>query len=53
MENYSELLDLRNKIENTLNYQLSLSNLKLYHSNLCAVVLEKSECINHKFLEML
>ena len=53
MENYNELLTLRNKIENTLNYQLSLSNLKLYHSNLFAVVLEKSECINHKFLEML
>jgi len=49
MENYSELLTLRNKIENTLNYQLSLSNLELYHSNLFAVVLEKSECINHKF----
>ena len=49
MENYNELLALRNKIENTLNYQLSLSNLELYHSNLFAVVLEKSECINHKF----
>ena len=41
MENYNELLTLRNKIENTLNYQLSLSNLELYHSNLFAVVLEK------------
>ena len=30
MENYNELLTLRNKIENTLNYQLSLSNLELY-----------------------
>ena len=50
MENYNELLDLRNKIENTLNYQLSLSNLELYNSNLFAVVLEKSESINHKFL---
>ena len=49
MENYNELLALRNKIENTLNYQLSLSNLELYHSNLFAVVLEKSEYINHKF----
>ena len=49
MENYNELLTLRNKIENTLNYQLSLSNLELYHSNLFAVVLEKSEFINHKF----
>ena len=49
MENYNKLLTLRNKIENTLNYQLSLSNLELYHSNLFAVVLEKSECINHKF----
>ena len=49
MENYNELLTLRNKIENTLNYQLSLSNLELYHSNLLAVVLEKSEYINHKF----
>ena len=49
MENFNELLALRNKIENTLNYQLSLSNLELYHSNLFAVVLEKSECINHKF----
>ena len=49
MGNYSELLTLRNKIENTLNYQLSLSNLELYHSNLFAVVLEKSEFINHKF----
>lgn len=49
MENYSELLTLRNKIENTLNYQLSLSNLELYHSNLFAVVLEKSEFIDHKF----
>ena len=49
MENYNELLALRNKIENTLNYQLSLSNLELYHSNLFAVVLEKSEFINHKF----
>ena len=49
MENYNELLILRNKIENTLNYQLSLSNLELYHSNLFAVVLEKSEFINHKF----
>ena len=46
---YNELLTLRNKIENTLNYQLSLSNLELYHSNLFAVVLEKSEFINHKF----
>ena len=53
MENYNELLTLRNKIENTLNYQLSLSNLELYHSNLFAVVLEKSEFINHKFLVML
>ena len=49
MENYSELLTLRNKIENALNYQLSLSNLELYHSNLFAVVLEKSQSINHKF----
>ena len=49
MENYNELLTLRNKIENTLNYQLSLSNLELYHSNLFAVVLEKAEFINHKF----
>ena len=49
MGNYNELLTLRNKIENTLNYQLSLSNLELYHSNLFAVVLEKSELINHKF----
>ena len=49
MGNYNELLALRNKIENTLNYQLSLSNLELYHSNLFAVVLEKSECINHEF----
>ena len=49
MENYNELLTLRNKIESTLNYQLSLSNLELYHSNLFAVVLEKSEFINHKF----
>ncbi|WP_454954773.1 PD-(D/E)XK nuclease family protein [Gemella morbillorum] len=49
MENYNELLTLRNKIENTLNYQLSLSNLELYHSNLFAAVLEKSEFINHKF----
>ena len=49
MENYNELLTLRNKIENTLNYQQSLSNLELYHSNLLAVVLEKSEFINHKF----
>ena len=49
MGNYNELLTLRNKIENTLNYQLSLSNLELYHSNLFAVVFEKSECINHKF----
>ena len=49
MENYNELLTLRNKIENTLNYQLSLSNLELYHSNLFAVVLEKSQFINHKF----
>ena len=49
MENYNELLNLRNKIENTLNYQLSLSNLELYHSNLFAVVLEKSEFINHNF----
>ena len=49
MENYNELLTLRNKIENTLNYQLSLSNLELYHSNLFAIVLEKSEFINHKF----
>ena len=48
MENYNELLTLRKKIENTLNYQLSLSNLELYHSNLFAVVLEKSEFINHK-----
>lgn len=49
MGNYNELLTLRNKIENTLNYQLSLSNLELYHSNLFAVVLEKSEFINHMF----
>ena len=49
MGNYNELLTLRNNIENTLNYQLSLSNLELYHSNLFAVVLEKSEFINHKF----
>ena len=49
MANYNELLTLRNKIENTLNYQLSLSNLELYHSNLFAVVLEKSEFISHKF----
>ena len=49
MGNYNELLTLRNKIENTLNSQLSLSNLELYHSNLFAVVLEKSEFINHKF----
>ena len=49
MGNYNELLTLRNKIENTLNYQLLLSNLELYHSNLFAVVLEKSEFINHKF----
>lgn len=49
MENYNELLTLRNKIENTLNYQISLSNLELYHSNLFAAVLEKSEFINHKF----
>ena len=49
MGNYNELLTLRNKIENTLNYQLSLSNLELYHSNLFAAVLEKSEFINHKF----
>ena len=49
MENYNELLTLRNKIENTLNYQLSLSNLELYHSNLFAVVLKKSGFINHKF----
>ena len=49
MENYNELLTLRNKIESTLNYQLSLSNLELYHSNLLAVVLKKSEFINHKF----
>lgn len=49
MGNYNELLTLRNKIENTLNYQLSLSNFELYHSNLFAVVLEKSEFINHKF----
>jgi len=49
MGNYNELLTLRNKIENTLNYQLSLSNLELYHSNLFAVVLEKSGFINHKF----
>ena len=49
MGNYNELLTLRKKIENTLNYQLSLSNLELYHSNLFAVVLEKSEFINHKF----
>ena len=49
MGNYNELLTLRNKIESTLNYQLSLSNLELYHSNLFAVVLEKSEYINHKF----
>ena len=49
MGNYNELLTLRNRIENTLNYQLSLSNLELYHSNLFAVVLEKSEFINYKF----
>ena len=49
MENYNELLTLRNKIESTLNYQLSLSNLELYHSNLFAVVLAKSEFINYKF----
>ena len=49
MGNYNELLTLRNKIENTLNYQLSLSNLELYHSNLFAVVLEKTKFINHKF----
>ena len=49
MGNYNELLTLRNKIENTLNYQLSLGNLELYHSNLFAVLLEKSEFINHKF----
>ena len=49
MRKYNELLTFRNKIENTLNYQLSLSNLELYHSNLFAVVLEKSEFINHKF----
>ena len=49
MGNYNELLTLRNKVENILNYQLSLSNLELYHSNLFAVVLEKSEFINHKF----
>ena len=49
MGNYNELLTLRNKIENTLNYQLSLSNLELYHSNLFAVVLEKPQFINHKF----
>ena len=49
MGNYNELFTLRNKIENTLNYQLSLSNLELYHSNLFAVVLEKARFINHKF----
>ena len=49
MGNSNELLTLRNKIENTLNYQLSLSNLELYHSNLFAVILEKSEFINHTF----
>lgn len=49
MGNYNELLTLRNKIENTLNYQLSLSNLELYHSNLFTVVLEKAGFINHKF----
>ena len=49
MGNYNELLTLRNNIENTLNYQLSLSNLELYHSNLFAVVLEKAGFINHKF----
>ena len=49
MGNYNELLILRNNIENTLNYQLSLSNLELYHSNLFAVVLEKAGFINHKF----
>ena len=49
MGKYNELLTLRNKIENTLNYQLSLSNLELYHSNLFAVVLEKSKFINHRF----
>ena len=49
MGNYNELLTLRNKIENTLNYQLWLSNLELYHSNLFAVVLQKSEFINHNF----
>ena len=30
MGNYNELLTLRNKIENTLDYQLSLSSLELY-----------------------
>ena len=49
MGKYNELLTLRNKIENTPNYQLSLSNLELYHSNLFAVVLEKAGFINHKF----
>ena len=49
MGNYNELLTLKNKIENTLNYQLSLSNLELYHSNLFAVVLGKFGFINHKF----
>ena len=49
MGNYNELLTLRNKIENTLNYQLSLSNLELYHSNLFGVVLEKAGFINQKF----
>ena len=49
MGNYNELLTLRNKIENTLNYQLSLSNLELYHTNLFAIVLEKAGFINHKF----
>ena len=29
MGNYNESLTLRNKIENTLNYQLSLSNMEL------------------------
>ena len=49
MGNYNELLTLRDNIENTLNYQLSLSNLELYPSNLFAVVLKKSGFINHKF----
>ena len=52
MGNYNELLTLRNKIENTLNYQLSLSNLELYHSNLFAVVLEKAGLILIKDIQI-